>query len=117
MLCRFRPGVELAQLIVHIGVSRDSGTDVDPDGRGVDQLDMPDAFRVDLLDMVGHFLSVAQRIQRGDQAFQDQRGLSGTRNTGNDCQPTFGDFHGERLDGVDAVCLQADHPICKQLPP
>ena len=75
---------------------------------------MSDALCIDLPDVVGLFLSVAQKIQSWDQTFQDQRGLSGARDAGDHRQTAFGDLHGKRLDGMDAVRLHADRPVGKQ---
>ncbi len=46
-----RRRVQLAQLVMHVGIGRDGRADVDPDRRRVDQLDLPDALGLDRQDM------------------------------------------------------------------
>ena len=65
--------------------------------------------------MFGQFGAADGGLQRGDQAFQNQRGLAGTGNAGHDGQTPFGNAHFQRFDGVERGCRQPDRPQRKHL--
>ena len=88
-----RFGIKLSQLIVDTGVGRHCGADVDADRRGVDELDVRNAVRVDRADMGRQSAAADVRLQRRDQAFQYHRGLAGTGYACNDGEPSLGNVH------------------------
>ena len=77
LLCLRHPGKNFPQLIVNVRIRRHGGTDVDADGRGVDELHPLDAFRLHCFHMFRQFLSGNDCFQTGYQAFQNQRRLAG----------------------------------------
>ena len=110
-LFRFlRPRIDLPQFIVHIGIGRHRGTDIDPDRRGVDQLDLTDARRIDRTDMFRQFLTRRHRFQRRDQTLQNQGRLPRTGNARHDRETPFRNIHFERFDRMDRSGRKMDPP-------
>ena len=95
-----RAGVEFAQLVVDVSVGGHRGADVDADGRGVDEFHVLDAFRENVGDVVGHPFPSGQRLQRGHEAFQNQRRLAGSGDARHYGEPPFGNIDLQRLYGV-----------------
>ena len=65
LLCLREPGVELAQLIMDIGVGGYGRADIDPNRRGVDQLDPFDALGLHPTDVLRKRPFLQQRPGRG----------------------------------------------------
>ena len=81
-------------------IGGDGGTDVDADGRGVNELDMRDAPGVYRADVRGQSAAVYACLKRGNEAFQHHRGLAGAGHACDNGEPPFGNVHLQRLDGV-----------------
>ena len=107
-------GVELAQFVVDVGVGGDGGPDVDPDGGGVDQLDLGDAGGLQRADVVRQGPAGGHRLHRGDQAFQHHGGLARARHPRHHRQPPLGKARFQRVDGVDGPGGKDDGAFCKQ---
>ena len=75
-----------------IGIGRHCGTDVDADGGRVDEFDPGDTLRLDIFHMSRQGLVGRHGFQSRNKAFQNQRGLSGTGNAGDDREAAFGDI-------------------------
>ena len=86
---------------MNIRVGCDGGADVDPDRSGVNELDLPDAFRVDSPHVRGQTSVGDFRFKRGNEALQNERGFTRTGNACDDGQPPFGNVCFQRLNGVD----------------
>ena len=108
-------GVELAQLVVDVGVGGHRRADVDADGGGVDQFDLGDAGGLQRPDMPRQGAAGGRRLQGGHQAFQHQGGLARARHPGDHRQPALGDAHLERPDGVDGSGGEGDGPLLEEL--
>ena len=109
------PGIDLAQLVVDIGIGGHRRADVDANGRGVNELDMRDPLRRHRFDVVGERFPRGERFERRDQTFQDQRRLARTGYAGHDCQPTLGNVDLQGLYRVQRAGGQMDRPEGKKL--
>ena len=92
-----------AQIIMDIGIGGYSRTHVNADGRGVDQLNMPDIAGIHLADMVRHRRLVNGGVKGRHKTFQDQCCFAGAGNPGHCGQPTFGKAYvkgPDRMDGI-----------------
>ena len=108
-------GVDLAQFVVDIGIGGHRGPHVDADGRCVNELDLRNARCSDAFHMGGQSFALGGGLQRGDQAFQHQRGLAGTGHAGHRDEPPLGQPDFQRLDGVDGPGAQGDGAQRKEL--
>ena len=71
-------------------------------------MDALDARRVDATDMRRWVLAVKRRLQCGDEALEDEGGLSRSRDAG-DCRHTpQGNLHGKRFHGMQGQRLELD---------
>lgn len=112
-LCVGRSRIYLAQLVMHIGVSRNGRTDVDADRRCVDQLDLFDPLGLDRKDMRRQTGPRNMRLQPGHKAFQNQRRLARAGHAGHDREPALRNFRLQRLYRMDSRRGQADFSRCK----
>ena len=112
-LCVGRSRIYLAQLVMHIGVSRNGRTDVDADRRCVDQLDLFDPLGLDRKDMRRQTGPRNMRLQPGHKAFQNLRRLARAGHAGHDREPALRNFRLQRLYRMDSRRGQADFSRCK----
>ena len=73
----FAFGVHLAEFVVDIGISGDSGSDVDADGCGIDEFYLGNAFCRNVGDVVWLFFVGEEGFEGGDETFEDQGCFSG----------------------------------------
>ena len=115
LLRRGKPGVDLSQLIVDVGVGRHRGAHVDADRRSIDQFRPLYALRAHALDVGGELFALDHALQRGDQALQHHGRLAGAGNAGDHGEPPLREAHGKRMHGMDLPGLQADLPQREEL--
>ena len=96
-----RAGVDLAEFVMDVRVCRNSRTDVDADGRRVDELHLRDAGRGERANMRGEYASSDLRGEPRNKAFKDQRRLSAPGNARHDRKLALGERHLQRLHGMD----------------
>ena len=113
-LCVRRPGIDLAQIIVHIGIGCHCGPHIDTDGGRVDQLDLMDARCLQRSYVGGKFLSIDGGGKSRNQALQDHGRLAGTGDAGDHCQLPFRDPDIQGMHGVDGTGLHMDGSLCKK---
>ena len=110
-------GEDLAQFVVDVGVGGHRGAHVDADGRGVDELDLRNAGRFHGAHVLRQPAPRNGRLQRRDEAFEDQRGLARAGYAGDDAQPPLGKFHFQRPHGVDGSGGKPQPPEAEQFLP
>ncbi len=71
-------------------------------------MDALDARRVDATDMRRWLSAVKRRLQRRDEALEDEGGLSRSRDAGDGCHTSQGNLHGKRLHGMQGQRLELD---------
>ena len=96
-----RAGVDLAKFVMDVRVRGDGRTDVDADGRRVDELHLRDAGRGERADVRGECASPDLRGESRNEAFEDQRRLAAAGNARHDRELALGKRHLQRLHGMD----------------
>ena len=97
-----------AQVIHDAGVGCHRRADVRTDGCRVDEMDTLNARRDDTAHMCGQLSAVKRRLQCGDEALENEGGLSRSRDAGDDCHASQGNLHGKRFHGMQGQRLELD---------
>ena len=97
-----------AQIVHGAGIGSHRRPNVCSDGRRVDEMDALDARRVDAAHMCGQLSAVKRRLQCGDEALEDEGGLSRSRDAGDGCHTSQGNLHGKRFHGMQGQRLELD---------
>ena len=74
---------------MHIGISGNSGADIYSDRCCIYELDVADALRCNVFYMPRHRFSLSQNLQGRHKTFKHKRGLSRTRYSRNNCEPSL----------------------------
>ena len=100
---------------MHAGIGGHGGTDIDADGRRVDELDVCDALGADRPDVRRQRAAADTGLQRGDQALEHHGRLARAGHAGHDRQPPLGNGDLQRLDRMDLRRGQANRSVRKQV--
>ena len=107
--------IQLSQLVVNARVGGDRRTDIDPDGCGVNELNVRDAIGADFADVRRKCRACNTGFQRRDKTFQHHCRFSGAGNAGDDGKPAFRNICLQRFDGMDLSGRQMNPSLCEKL--